>query len=156
LTTYSYDPNGNMVAGDGRTVAFDNLDRPTTVTLAGTGPTTYFGYAPDGSRYAQSGPAGTEYYVDKLYEYIIRSTGTTEERTHISDSVEVVRSSGTRSTRYRNLDRLGSLEAATTDSGSEDPAYSHGYDAFGKPRSRDWQYSGDKIAIRASLLGVRP
>jgi len=145
LTAYTYDANGNMVAGDGRTVAFDNLDRPTTVTLVGTTPPTNFGYAPDGSRYAQTGPAGTEYYVDKLYEYIVKSTGATEERTHISDAVEVVRSSGTRSLRYRDLDRLGSLETATTETGSEDLAYSHGYDAFGKPRSRDWQYSGDKM-----------
>jgi len=145
LTTYAYDANGNMISGDGRTQSFDNVDRPISVNMTGVAINTYFGYAPDGTRYAQSGPAGTEYYVDKLYEYIVKANGITEELTHVSDQVEVVRTGSTRNVKYRHLDRLGSLEAATTDTATEDLGYSHGYDAFGKPRSRDWKSSSDKM-----------
>jgi RHS repeat-associated protein len=58
--------------------------------------------------------------------------------------VEIVQKA-TRTVRYRQLDRLGSLEAATTETGVEDTAYEHGFDAFGSPRSRDWQSSGDQM-----------
>jgi hypothetical protein len=72
-----------------------------------------FRYAPDGSGYVQSSSDGTnEYYVDKMYEQI-ETTSTLEERTHISDAVEIVQKDA-RTIRYRHLDRLGSLDAATT------------------------------------------
>jgi RHS repeat-associated protein len=104
-----------------------------------------FRYAPNGTRYVQSTSGGTnnEYYVDKVYEQI--ETGTSiEGRTHVSDVVEVVQNA-TRRVRYRHLDRLGSLEAASDETGVEDLAYGHGFDAFGDPRSRDWQSSGDQM-----------
>jgi RHS repeat-associated protein len=142
-THFDYDANGNMTGGDGRTVVFDNFDRPIEVKMGET-TTVEFRYAPDGSRYVQSSSDGTnEYYVDKMYEQI-ESAGSVEGRTHISDAVEIVQTS-TRKVRYRHFDRLGSLEAATTDTGGEDTAYDHGYDAFGDPRSRDWQSSGDQM-----------
>jgi RHS repeat-associated protein len=141
--SFTYDANGNMITGDGRQLGFDNLDRPITVTMGST--VVQFRYAPDGTRYVQSTSGGTnnEYYVDKLFEQV--ETGTSiEGRTHVSDIVEVVQSQ-TRKVRYRHQDRLGSLEAATTETGTEDLAYGHGYDAFGDPRSRDWQSSSDQM-----------
>jgi RHS repeat-associated protein len=140
--TFTYDANGNMTGGDGRTVKFDNLDRPIEVQM-GSGAnavTVEFRYAPDGSRYVQSSSDGTnEYYVDKMYEQI-ETSSTMEERTHLSDAVEIVQKD-TKTIRYRHLDRLGSLDAATTDLGTEDLAYAHDYDAFGGPRTRDFQFS---------------
>jgi RHS repeat-associated protein len=143
--SFTYDPNGNLINGDGRVLEYDNFDRPVTVTMNGT--TVKFRYAPDGSRYQQitlnaSGAVvSTEHYVDKSYEQI-EDNVSIEGRTHVSDVVEIVQKA-TRSVRYRHLDRLGSLEAATTEASAEDTAYEHGFDAFGSPRSRDWQSSGD-------------
>ena len=49
---FSYDQNGNLTEGDGRTISLDYLDRPVQVTMNGY--TTQFRYAPDGDRYIQS------------------------------------------------------------------------------------------------------
>lgn len=46
--TYSYDIRGNMISGGGRTVTYDGLDRPVTVTRGGVVTTFYYG--PDGTR----------------------------------------------------------------------------------------------------------
>src|SRR3954462_7337234 len=114
-----------------------SLDRPITVTMNGTA--VRFRYAPDGARYQQitynssNAVVSNEFYLDKAYEQI-EDPVSIEGRTHVSDAVEIVQKA-TRSVRYRHLDRLGSLEAATTETGAEDTAYEHGYDAFGGPRS---------------------
>jgi RHS repeat-associated protein len=147
--TFSYDPNGNLFAGDGRTVTFDNLDRPIRVTLSGV--TTEFHYAPDGSRYLQrttgipsSPTAKTVYYVDKDYERI-EWPASTEEKTYIGPSVTIYRNGATRDVRYLHLDRLGSTDAVTDGGGFEYLPDAHGFDAFGKPRARDWQWSSEKL-----------
>jgi RHS repeat-associated protein len=143
---FSYDNNGNMTSGDGRTVAFDNLDRAISVTANNY--TTQFRYAPDGQRYVQSAYNSTtqattnEYYDDKLYERV-ESALSPVERNYVSDSVMIVQTGASRAVRYRHLDRLGSLDAVSREDGSEDPADAHGYDAFGKPRARDFQSSAD-------------
>ena len=123
---------------------FDNLDR--AITVIANGYTTQFRYAPDGERYLQSAYSGSattnEYYDDKLYERV-ESASSPVERTYVSSEVMIVRTGASRAVRYRHLDQLGSLDAVTNEDGSEDPADAHGYDAFGKPRTRDFQSSAD-------------
>jgi len=147
--TFTYDPNGNLFAGDGRTITFDNLDRPIRVTLNGV--TTDFRYAPDGSRYLQrttgipSSPSSKiVYYVDKGYERI-EWPAATEEKTYIGPSVVIYRNGAARDIRYLHLDRLGSTDTVTNGGGFEYLPDAHGYDAFGKPRARDWQSSSEKL-----------
>ncbi len=144
-TTFGYDANGNMTQGDGRTIAFDNLDRPTQV-VDGTY-TTQFRYAPDGDRYVQSAKSTdtiNEYYLGKTYERI-EGGALPIDRTYVSGPVMIVREGPVREVRYRHLDRLGSLDAVTDAGAHEDVGDAHGYDAFGKPRARDWQSSGDQM-----------
>jgi hypothetical protein len=149
-TTFAYDPNGNLIQGDNRTVTFDNLDRPVQIVMNGYA--THFQYAPDGQRYLQSTASRTgtlnEYYVDKLYERI-EGPSAPVERTYVSDAVMVVKSRSSRAVRYRHLDRLGSLDAVTNEKANEDPSDAHGYDAFGKPRARDWEPSGGQMQPNA-------
>jgi hypothetical protein len=45
---YSYDARGNMISGGGRTVTYDGLDRPVSITRGGVVTTFYYG--PDGAR----------------------------------------------------------------------------------------------------------
>jgi hypothetical protein len=148
--TFTYDPNGNLVQGDGRTVAFDSIDRPITVTMGSV--TTQFRYAPDGGRYLQrttgaalSPTAKTVYYVDKDYERIAWSSGSVEEKTYIGPSVAIYRNGATRDVRYLHLDHLGSTDSVTNAGAFEVTTDAHGFDAFGKPRARDWQWNGDKL-----------
>jgi RHS repeat-associated protein len=144
-TTFSYDANGNLIQGDGRTIVFDNLDRPRQVVDATYA--TQFRCAPDGDRYVQSAKSTdtiNEYYLGKTYE---RSEGgeLPIDRTYVSGPVMIVREGPVREVRYRHLDRLGSLDAITDTAALEDVADAHGYDASGKPRARDWQTSGDQM-----------
>src|SRR5205823_9021974 len=93
-----------------------------------------------------TGATKAVYYVDKIYERIDWSGGTTEEKTYIGPSVAVYHVvGGTRDVRYVHVDRLGSVDAVTNGSGVEFVGDAHGFDAFGRPRGRDWQSSGDKL-----------
>jgi RHS repeat-associated protein len=161
---YAYDPNGNMLcdffAGydasgnllcGGRRVGFDDQDRPVQIKLNGV--TTIFRYTPDGDRYLQrtttfTGTSRTVYYVDKLYERVDWDQKTSEERTYIGPSVVVDGQDAgpnLRQVRYLHLDRLGSTDTVTDSTGGEMQAEAHGFDAFGGPRARDWQPSGNQL-----------
>jgi RHS repeat-associated protein len=152
--TFAYDSNGNLTKGDNRTITFDNMDRPVQVEMKINGYTTRFRYAPDGQRYLQSTASSTEtrneYYVDKMYERI-EGASAPVERTYVGDAVMIVSAGPSRAVRYRHLDRLGSLDAVTNEKANEDPSDAHGYDAFGKPRARDWEPSSDQMqpSVRA-------
>ncbi len=149
---FVYDANGSMTSGDGRSIHYDNLDHPDQVVLGST--TTTFRYAPDGSRYVQSSwdsvalATTNEYYVDKMFEHLEQIGGSAgpEDRTYVSAAVQIRMKNNIRSVRYLHLDRLGSLDSVTTDTGVEDPTDAHGYDAFGKPRPRDWQTTADSTS----------
>jgi RHS repeat-associated protein len=160
LASFSYDANGNLVQGDGRTVAFDPADRPVHVAMGAV--TSDFFYAPDGARYAQremgsSEGARTIYYVGKDFERVYWDDGRIEERSYIGPSVVVYRQgAGAPEVRYRHGDRLNSLDAATDSSGKEILADLHGYDAFGKPRGYDWHANPGAAfeRLHASEFGV--
>jgi RHS repeat-associated protein len=53
----TYDSNGNMLTGRGRTVAWDSSNRPTSVNGTVT-----FSYGPDGKRLRKAGPGATWMY----------------------------------------------------------------------------------------------
>ncbi len=166
---FSYDANGNLLSGDGRRIDFDLMDRPVRV-CSGTaeacapqapwpGATSDFAYAPDGARYrlvvsgaveAGFGPK-TVYYVDKDYELTVwpasgtaRPAPVEEERTYLGAAV-VYRRGASREVRYQHVDRLGSLDAVTDESGAELMVDAHGYDPWGKPRGRTWIGSEERL-----------
>jgi RHS repeat-associated protein len=154
LWSYSYDQNGNMLSDGSRRVGYDDQDRPNQITLNGV--TTVFKYSPDGERYLQRtiNTAGsinrTIYYIDKMYERVDWDQAPSEERTYCGKSVVVEQKeqpggSVTREVRYLHVDRLGSTDAVTDSSGAERFDDAHGYDAFGRPRGRDWQPSADQM-----------
>jgi len=141
-----------MLSGDGRTVQFDSLDRPVTVTKGAV--TTQFRYAPDGSRYLQRTtgiqstpyPSKTVYYVDKDYERIDWTSTDCEEKTYIGPSVVIYMHNGAnRDVRYLHVDRLDSTDSVTTAAAWEYPGDQHSFDAFGKPRGRDFQRTDERL-----------
>jgi RHS repeat-associated protein len=158
---FTYDNNGNMLSGDGRTVDFDLMDRPVRVVMGGT--TTDFFYAPGGWRYRQklTGTPGpgfgpkTVYYVDKDYELTVWDTGSAsagalEERSFIGGSVvalttKTTAGAATREVRYQHVDRLGSPEAVTSDDAAASLVEAHGFDPWGKPRGGDWLPTADRL-----------
>jgi RHS repeat-associated protein len=146
---YVYDSNGNMLRDGQRTTTYDDQDRPEQIAMNGV--TTVFRYTPDGERYLQritgQSPSSdsinrTIYYVGKEYERIDWDHQASEERTYCGPSVVVEsKDGGQRKVHYLHVDRLGSSDAVTDENGVEIEA--HGFDAFGRPRGRDWQPSND-------------
>jgi RHS repeat-associated protein len=140
------------MTGDGqRSLTYDDQDRPETITMGNV--VTAFRYTPDGDRYLQrtisSGDASvnrTIYYVDKVYERVEWDHQVSEERTYVGKSTVIESKAGAlREVRYLHVDRLGSSDAATDSTGAEILTDAHGYDAYGRPRGRDWQPSNDQM-----------
>ena len=152
--SFQYDPNGNLVHSDGpdgRNITFDDYDRPTKVVMGGV--TTIFRYAPDGSRYLQQTTTftGTKtvYYVGKEYQRVDWSSRPTEEQVYIGPSVVMYQSGSTRTRMTATGSARWSRSPPAT--AAEAIADAHSFDAFGKPRGRDWQANGDKLHPRGRL-----
>ncbi len=141
------------------------MDRATKITQ-GTS-SAEFKYAPDGARYRQvvtTGDTGrgprTVYYLDKDYELTVwgppgtQGSDLVEKRSFLGPVVVLWKGSTTtpftREERYPHVDHQGSVDAVTDAAGVEyadanGRVDSHGYDAFGGPRARDWKSSGEKL-----------
>jgi YD repeat-containing protein len=63
---YSYDANGNLLVGGGRTLTWNAENQPTSILKNGV--TTTFVYDGDGRRVAQTVGATTTIYVNQYYE----------------------------------------------------------------------------------------
>jgi len=139
---YTYDANGSMTEGDGRTMIWTSFDKPAAITKGST--IHSFRYGPDRSRYWQEEDyTGTvTHYVNGLYEK--RVTGSLEEHRHFiiangeviaihTDTDDGISASTT--TGYLHKDHLGSITALNDGSSIERMSY----DAFGKRRdATDW------------------
>ena len=146
--SYTYDANGNMVAGAGRTIAWTSFNKPSLVRETASGNETAFVYGPDRARIEQrilrGGLATTVRYVGNLYEeksrlaqpdeqvHYIRAAGTLAIFTKVDDGLAL-----TDKTRYLHKDHLGSVETVTDEAGAVVEYLA--YDAHGKRRLADWQ-----------------
>ncbi|MRX27041.1 SpvB/TcaC N-terminal domain-containing protein [Kangiella sp. HZ709] len=145
---YQYDNNGNMESGDGRTITYNEFNKPLTIHKNGI--TSSFSYGADLMRYKQvkeglpGGVTETTYYVDKLFEKVETKVNLTTTKTvykhYIGDvaiqNKTVTGSSSEWDIRFTHRDRLGSVITLTDDGGQVTEHRS--YDAFGKPRKGDF------------------
>lgn len=155
--TYSYDADGNMVSGNGRTIGWNVDNLPTNITSSGTvvGNNTVAGsssisYGPDKDRYYQSATDSTTgvttntTYIGALFEVVTSSNGTTQYRHTIMAggqvvAVHTINQAGTTTTDYMHSDHLGSVDALTNEQGTV--VQSMSFDAFGMHRDpANWSY----------------
>jgi RHS repeat-associated protein len=145
-TNYNYDANGNMLSGDGRTMTYNEFNKPLTITKGGV--TSSFSYGANLLRYKQiktglSGGTQTSYYVDKLLE--VEKQGNRTTYRHYFDGVavlhkEVVAAATTWTMGFNLKDRLGSVVTLADENG--DVLEHRSYDPFGKPRRGDFIDAG--------------
>lgn len=64
--SYSYDANGNLTSGAGRTLTYNLENKPLTITISGQ--TTTFVYDGDGGRVKKTAGSTVTRYISKLYE----------------------------------------------------------------------------------------
>lgn len=145
-TAFTYDNNGNMTTGNGRTVTYTSFDMPSAISETGASDT--FVYGPEHQRIKRQTTAATTIYVNPdgssgpAYEKDMTSGGATiEERVFVSAGSDPVvmlkRANGTGNftAYYLYRDSIGSTVAITNSSGT---VLEHlAYEPFGKRRASD-------------------
>lgn len=138
---YTYDNNGNMTSGDGKTISYNAFNKPISIIKGGINST--FAYGADLMRFKQvkTGlPEGDEttIYLDKMVE-IVKQGGSTTTKTYIDDVAIVSKEEivgqplANHEIRFTLRDRLGSVVTLVDHNNiiTEDRSY----DPFGKPRT---------------------
>jgi RHS repeat-associated protein len=150
--SYEYDPNGNMTSGAGRTIEYNQENRPVKVTVGSS--ITQFTYDAGGSRVKKTSGGVTTTYVSSLYECVTGAAGTACTK-YISAGGQRVAMKDSTSTLYFHGDHLGSTNIITEKQpdGSVQIAQALYYSPFGKTRSGStntaggtrYRYTGQEI-----------
>ena len=140
LATYSYDANGNMISGDGRSIAWTSFNKAETIQKGGT--TLNFYYDADHNRVKQDTGSKITYYLSSgaHYEKEISGSGT-EHKHYISAggrnvAIYTQRSDNTDKTRYLHTDHLGSTDVITDE--NKQIVERQSFSPFGSRRNTDW------------------
>ncbi len=111
--SYSYDPNGNLTAGAGRTISWNGDNRITQLTVGGV--TSQYLYDGFGERLVQlAGSTASFYPFGDDYEV----TGTTVTKYISAAGLGVIAKRVGTTTHWMHTDRLGSIESITTSPGA--------------------------------------
>ncbi|MCK9506520.1 MAG: RHS repeat-associated core domain-containing protein [Porticoccaceae bacterium] len=149
--SYSYDANGNLLSGDGRTVTWSAFDKPLSISQSGASSTMTYGAERNLiTKSETTGGNTTSTVYSGGYEKVTLPGNITEERHNIAGNTVVTYtnrtagSAGTLKTRYLHKDHLGSVTVITNESGNEVEAFS--FDPWGKRRAMS-------LAQLQSILG---
>ncbi|WP_029215379.1 RHS repeat-associated core domain-containing protein [Kallotenue papyrolyticum] len=112
--SYSYDANGNLVSGGGRTYTWQADNLPASITSGGA--TETYTYDADGERLTRTAGGVTTVYVGGLYEEDLQ-TGVTRSLYQFNGQIVAQRSSDASGLIYLHGDHLGSVSLATNASG---------------------------------------
>lgn len=138
--SYSYDANGNLINGAGRSVTWTAWNMPASITSGGQ--TQSWTYGPEHDRYKMVAAGRTTWYINPSvhqgghYEQTLYTSGTTEHRHTLYGGGraigEVLTFSGgaASQTRYFHSDQQGSIVAVTNETGVVINRYR--YDPWGK------------------------
>jgi RHS repeat-associated protein len=137
-TSYTYDANGNLTAGAGRTITYSAANMPISITQ-GT-KTLTFGLDIDHQRFKQTAPEGTTLYLAGfgiMVEKFAGSGGAVQWNEYLFAEGEMVGvrfeyNVGSPVNRYFHKDHLGSIATITDDSGTV--VERDAFDAWGKRR----------------------
>jgi len=125
--SYTYDNNGNMLTGAGRTYTWNQENKPLTIVQGGT--TTTFVYDGDGGRVKKILGTTTTRYISKLYE--CDNTNCSRFIWAGSTRIATIASNGT--INYWHGDHLGSSSVITDNAGTKVQAVA--YYPFGNTRT---------------------
>ena len=142
---YTYDVNGNMVSGDGRTLTWSSFNKPTRMERNGR--FAEFKYGPNHSRYQKMNHQGdVTLYVGGLYERVAKPSETIQKHYIMAAgqlvAEHIVSTQNGTQTRYMHKDSLGSIDTITDN--MAEVVDRRSYDAWGKLRDFDWK-AGETI-----------
>jgi len=162
---YRYDQDGNMVAGNGRSISYTSFDKPLTITANGT--TLSYSYDQDYKRYKQVSPGKTTIYLNPRwdvgvhYEEVITATSR-EAKSYLyagsmvfaiyNQKTNLSNNSVTTEMRYLHKDHLGSVVAITNESAGIVESLS--YQVFGERRNAsDWSDATTQLTSTVTQHG---
>ena len=131
--TYTYDKNGNLKSGGGRTVSWTGFDMPLTITKGSASATFYYG--PEHQRVRQKRNDGDVIYAGAQEVEPVASGGV-RVKTYWPNGIGMeIDQSGSTQLNWTHLDRLGSPIAMTAEDGTIRADSKLEYDVWGKRRS---------------------
>jgi RHS repeat-associated protein len=147
IGSFSYDANGNMLAGAGRGMSWNSFDMPITMTEGSNSST--FVYGPEHQRTKQTRGDGTViFYAGAMEADLLNGNTTVKTYWPLGLGVEIDAPGAISSAlNWTHTDRLGSVVAITDGSGNL--AQSMAYDAWGSRRD----LAGDPGVITVSANG---
>lgn len=137
--TFSYDANGNLTSGAGKSITWTSYNYPSSVSHNGN--TVTFTYGPNRQLIKETGPGYSRLSVNSHFERVIED-GVTTDKHYIRAGGRVIaihdrKSNGNHATHYLHRDHLGSIDAITDEQGNVTARMS--FDAFGRRRQApDW------------------
>ena len=152
--SYTYDANGNLTVGAGRTISYDSEDLPTSITQSGM--TTTFVYDGGGNRVKKLVGTTTTTYLGSLYDCEDTGSGPQCVKYIFADSQRIAMkqvSSGT--VDYYHSDHLGSTSVMTTSAGLQEEGLT--YYPYGAVRSDTgttnvpYKYTGQELDASTGL-----
>jgi len=135
--SFSYDANGNLLSGAGRTMNWTSFNMPASIAKGTT--TDSFVYGPEHQRVRQVNASATTIYLfTPHYEKVTNSSGLVEHKHYLYAGTGLIglytqRSNSVNDTRYFHKDHLGSVSVVTNETGAVVERLS--YDAWGKRRN---------------------
>jgi len=151
--TYSYDANGNMTAGAGRSFTYNLENKPLTITIGGQ--TTTFVYDGDNGRVKKIVGSTTTRYISQLYE----CENTSCSRMIFAGSERVATLVPSGGVHYYHPDHLGSSSVITDETGAKVQALT--YYPYGATRTNNspvtpavnvpYKYTGKELDASTDL-----
>jgi len=141
---YSYDPNGNMLGGNGRTFSYFSFNKPQSIANATA--RSDFAYDAEHNRLAHisviGGVTTSTLFIGSLYERITSASGARHKHYVNAGNSLIAICSGDDSavaarTHYVHKDHLGSIESLTDEVGQVVERFA--YDPHGKRRGPLWE-----------------
>lgn len=139
--TYTYDANGNMISGAGRTIQWNSNNKAIYITEDGRSAS--FEYGVDRARFRKLNHQGdTTLYIGGLYEEVRKASGVTEQMHTIfagSNAIaeHVISSEQGTHIRYLHKDALGSIDLVTD--AQANVVDRRSFDVWGKLRDLPWR-----------------
>lgn len=139
---FTYDANGNLTSGGGRTISYTAFNMPQQITANGA--TVSYGYDHNLARITQTavknGVTTLTTYVGKLYEQHKTNNVVDKQTFYIVAAGAAVAAriieGNLSKTYYLHGDRMGSVVAVTD--AAKTVVEKHGFDAYGLARAADW------------------
>lgn len=144
VSYFQYDLNGNMTSGNGKTITYNEFNKPTRISEGDK--VTKFFYSPLGQLVKKLENGQITYTLSDEFESVVNAQDQqVSSRSYISKSVVAIHEASSRKVNYLHSDRLNSVTLITGESHQTPEIREFGYDVFGLPTNPDWSDGNGRL-----------